>query len=108
MISAAEAKVLYDDSGVEVDKYLQYKIEPEIKAAATQGARKVFHYLGSRDVFTHPRPDPLQLRIIEKLRELGYAVRWLDSEGDGYVPRGLADDEGKGPVHYNYGVQINW
>ena len=108
MISASEAKVLYDDSGVEVDKYLQYKIEPEVKAAATQGARKVFHHLGSRNVFTHPRPDPLQLCIIAKLQELGYAARWLDSEGESYVPRGLADDDGNGPHYQNYGILISW
>ena len=49
------------------NKYLHHKIEPEIKAA-TSGNRTVFHFIGSRDVFTHPRPDPLQTRIIEKPR----------------------------------------
>ena len=108
MISASEAKALYDDSGAEVDEYLRYKIEPEVKAAATQGARKVFHYLGSRNVFTHPQPDPLHLHIIEKLRELGYAALWMDSEGESYVPRGLADDNGNGPQYQNYGILISW
>ena len=107
MITAAEAKTLYDQSGVEVDKYL-HKIEPEIKAAAISGKRTVFHFIGSRDVFTHPRPDPLQTRIIEKLRELGYTVQWLDSEGESYVPRGLADDDDEGPSYTNYGIQIAW
>ena len=108
MITAAEAKTLYDQSGVEVDKYLHYKIEPEVKAAATSGNRTVFHFIGSRDVFTHPRPDPLQTRIIEKLRALGYTVQWLDSEGESYVPRGLADDDGNGPSYTNYGIRITW
>lgn len=108
MITAAEAKTLYDQSGVEVDKYLHYKIEPEVKAAATSGKRTVFHFIGSRDVFTHPRPDPLQTRIIEKLRALGYTVQWLDSEGESYVPRGLADDDGNGPSYTNYGIRITW
>ena len=70
MITAAEAKTLYDQSGVEVDKYLQQKIEPEVKVAASSGNRTVFHFIGARDIFTHPRPDPLQTRIIEKLRAL--------------------------------------
>lgn len=108
MITAAEAKTLYDQSGVEVDKYLHYKIEPEVKAAATSGKRTVFHFIGSRDVFTHPRPDPLQTRIIEKLRELGYTVQWVETEGESYVPRGLADDDGNGPSHTNYGIVITW
>lgn len=108
MITAAEAKALYDDSGVEVAKYLQYKIEPEVKAAATSGKRTVFHYVGSCDMFTYPRPDPLQNRIIEKLRELGFTVQWLDSDGESYVPRGLADDDGNGPSYTNYGIQIAW
>ena len=108
MISASEAKTLYDDSGMEVDKYLQYKIEPEVKAAATQGVRKVFHHLGTRNVYTYPLPDPLHLRIIEKLRELGYAALWMDSEGESYVPRGLADDDGDGPLCQDYGILISW
>jgi len=108
MITAAEAKTLYDDSGAEVDKYLQYKIEPEVKAAATSGKRMVFHCIGSRDVFTHPRPDALQARIIEKLRSLGYTVQWMASVGDSYVPRALADDDGNGPAYTDYGIQITW
>ncbi len=108
MITADEAKTLYDQSGVEVDKYLQHKIEPEIKAAATSGNRTVFHYAGSRNVYTHPRPDPLQTRIIEKLRALGYTVQWLDSEGESYVPLGFSDDGGDGPSYTNYGIRITW
>ena len=67
MITADETKTLYDQSGAEVDKYLHHKIEPEIKAA-TSGNRTVFHFIGSRDVFTHPCPDPVQTGIIEKPR----------------------------------------
>lgn len=107
MITADETKTLYDQSGAEVDKYLHHKIEPEIKAA-TSGNRTVFHFIGSRDVFTHPRPDPLQTRIIEKPRAPGYAVQWLESEGESYVPRGLADDDGDGPSYTNYGIRITW
>ena len=71
MITAAEAKTLYDQSGVEVDKYPSSKIEPEIKVAASSGNRTVFHFIGARDFFTYPCPDPLQTRIIEKLRAVG-------------------------------------
>ena len=109
MLNAAEAKALYDDSGVEVAKYLQYKIEPEIKAAATSGKHRLFHFVGSRDVFTQPRPDPLQTRIIEKLREFGYTVQWVEAEGESYGPRGLADDNNNhGPSCVYYGIVITW
>ena len=104
MITADETKTLYDQSGAEVDKYLHHKIEPEIKAA-TSGNHTVFHFIGSRDVFTHPRPDPLQTRIIEKLRALGYTVQWMDSDDETYVPLWRADD---GPSYTNYGIQIAW
>jgi len=63
MLTAAEAKALYDDSGVEVAKYLQYKIEPEIKAAATSGKRRLFHFVGSRDVFMQSRPVPIPCKL---------------------------------------------
>ena len=111
MITADEAKTLYDQSGVEVDKYLQHKIEPEIKAAATSGNRTVFHFIGTRDILTRPpRPDPLQTRIIEKLRALGYTVRWINSDCESYVPLGLADDDDddEGPSYTNYGIRITW
>lgn len=109
MITAAEAKTLYDQSDVEVDKYLRNKIEIEIKVAASCGYRTVFHFIGARDIFTHPpRPDPLQTRIIEKQRALGYTVQWLDSDGESYVPLGLADDDDEGPSYTNYGIQIAW
>lgn len=109
MITAAEAKTLYDQSGVEVDKYLRNNIEIEIKVAASSGNRTVFHFIGTRDVDTcPPRPDPLQTRIIEKLRALGYTVQWIDSDSESYVPLGLADDDGEGPSYTNYGIQIAW
>ena len=108
MLTAAEAKALYDDSGVEVAKYLQYKIEPEIKAAATSGKRRLFHFVGSRDVFMQSRPDPLQTRIIEKLREFGYTVQWVETKGENYGSRGLADDTSNGPSCVYYGIVITW
>ena len=43
-----------------------------------------------------------------KSRALGYTVQWLESEGESYVPRGLADDAGDGPSYTNYGIQITW
>lgn len=109
MITAAEAKTLYDQSGVEVDNYLRHNIELEIKVAASSGNRTVFHFIGTRDILTRPpRPDPLQTRIIEKLRALGYTVQWLDSEGESYVPLGFSDDGGDGPSYTNYGIRITW
>lgn len=108
MITAKEAKTLYDDSGAEVDAYLSTKIEPAIRKAATAGKRTMFHYLDAEEVWKTVNPTPLQIRIIDKLRELGFHVAFGRDESHVYVPRGLADDEGNGPKYSNYGLTIGW
>lgn len=109
MITAKEAKDLYDQSGAEVDDYIKYKLESEIRTAATSGKRQWFHLIGSNQKGFNPiQPTPLQNRIISKLTELGFSARWIDSHGTAYVPRGLADLEGNGPLHTNYGILIGW
>jgi hypothetical protein len=109
MITAKEAKELYDQSGQEVEDYLKHSVEQRVKKAAEGGKRNVFIHLGSVEQFEylHHTTTPLQQAVVDKLKTLGYcAVIKLD--GDKYVPRGLADDNGNGPTIQNYGIQISW
>jgi hypothetical protein len=109
MINAKEAKSLYDKSGQEVEDYLKYTVEKEVVKAAEGGRRQTFIHLGSLELFRHLSQDitPLQKAVVEKLKELSYRAE-IKHDGDRYVPRGLADDDGNGPSHQNYGIQIGW
>lgn len=109
MITAKEAKELYDQSGTEVTDFLKHKVEINVVSAAKSGKRYVFIHLGSKGMFDHIDQliTPLQKAAVEKLQELGYRAR-IVLDGDSYVPRGLADDDGNGPKHINYGIQIGW
>ena len=108
MISAADARVLYDDSGAEVASYLTATIEPAIKKAATSGLRKCFIDFGCKETYCSiPNPSPTQARAISELKGLGYIIT-TGIDGAPYVPRGLADDSGEGPKYHNYGIFIGW
>lgn len=108
MINAKAAKELYDKSGAEVDAYLKNNLEKAVMDAAKAGSRSLFHFLGSEEVFKNVTPTPIQKQIMNKLIELGYTVKFSSKDGDVYVPRGLADDNGKGPLYQNYGLEIGW
>ena len=45
--------------------------------------------------------------ITSKLRELGFNVT-MGWNGNEYIPRGLAELDGDGPLHRNYGYHISW
>lgn len=109
MITATEAKKLYDQSGVEVQEYLKEKVEPKVTEAAKSGKRFTFIYLGSLEPYRTVEQEllPIQKAVVEKLQELGYRARVV-LDGDKYVPRGLADDNGEGPKYQNYGIQVGW
>lgn len=109
MITAKEAKELYDQSGAEIEEFFKYKVEPEVAKEAKGGKRRAFIHLGSMDQFRNigQTITPLQQAVVDKLRALGYRAQ-ISLDGDKYVPRGLADDGGIGPLHQNYGIQINW
>jgi hypothetical protein len=109
MITAKEAKELYDESGAEVEQFLSYNVEQKVMDAANGGKRSVTIHLGSKDHFSCLAQliTPLQKAVVEKLKELGYQVV-IKADGEFYVPRGLADDDGNGPKHQNYGIQISW
>ena len=109
MITAAQAKKLYDESGAEVDNYLNKTIAPEIEKAAKAGKRSVFIHVGSEQPYgsTKTLREQLHTSAMMKLDELGYKVRW-GTHGASYVPRGLADDYGEGPDYINVGIHISW
>ena len=109
MITANEAKQLYDESGHEVEQFLKHSVEQNVSNAAKGGKREVFIHLGSVKQFEYldRTITPLQQAVADKLKTLGYRAD-IKLDGDKYVPRGLADDNGNGPTIQNYGIQIGW
>ena len=109
MITAKEAKELYDKSGQEVAIYLKHTVEKEVVKAAEGGKRQVTIHLGAAGPFDHLHQlvTPLQKAVVERLKGLGYHAE-IKLDGDRYVPRGLADDNGEGPSHQNYGIIVGW
>jgi hypothetical protein len=109
MITAKEAKELYDKSGQEVADYLKHTVEKEVVKAAEGGKRNTIIHLGSKGPYEYldSMVTPLQKTVVWKLKELGYHAD-IKLYGDSYVPRGLADDDGNGPSHQNYGIHIGW
>ena len=109
MINAKEAKALYDKSGQEVADYLKHTVEKEVTKAATAGKRKVFILVGSTQFEFEMRVKITSVHqgVVEALKELGYVVS-IGQDGESYVPRGLADDDGNGPEYTNYGFHIGW
>jgi hypothetical protein len=106
MINAADAKRIYDESGGEADALLT-RIEPRIVEAAKAGKRSIFWLVDAEEAWRSNAPTPLDNHVITKLTNLGYTVRF-GRDGDAYVPRGLADDDGDGPKYINYGYTIGW
>ena len=109
MITAQEAKQLYDESGAEVEQFLKHSVEQNVSNAAKGGKCDVFIHLGSVKQFEYldHTITPLQQAVADKLKTLGYRAD-IKLDGDKYVPRGLADDNGNGPTIQNYGIQIGW
>lgn len=102
MITAKEAKEIYDKSGAEVANIMEkLNVEQAVKSAAEGGKRSTIVYLGDEIWWSTRRS------VVTRLRELGYGAV-IGLYGDKYVPRGLQDDNGEGPVHQNYGIHISW
>jgi putative transposon-encoded protein len=109
MISAKEAKELYDQSCTEVEAFLKQTVEPKVTEAAKRGHRHVFIHLDASASFEilDKMVTPVQNSAMVKLKELGYQAQ-VTFDGEKYVPRGLANDDGSGPLYQNYGIQIGW
>lgn len=108
MINAKEAREIYDASGAEADHMLNRYIEPAVKAAAEAGKAFVFFYIDAEEVGRTITPTPVHKQVIDKLTALGYRVTFGRDNSHQYVPRGLADDDGMGPIYSNYGLTIGW
>lgn len=106
MISAKDAKKLYDATGAEVDEYLLNNVEPAVIKAAKDGKREVTVLLGILEYFEGRDfvISPLQANVTAKLRNLGYVVNisWI---AEAYLKENMFTD---GPVHRNYGYVIKW
>lgn len=109
MITAKEAKELYDESGAEVAGFLKGSVEAIVIEAARGGKRVAYILLGSVGPYEYVDQviTPVEKAAVEKLKTLGYTAK-IVKYGESYVPRGLADDDGNGPSHTNYGIQIGW
>ena len=107
MITAKEAKALYDASDAEA-KRLMKSFESRIIEAAKSGKRWIVITIGSSPTTQTPQPDSVQKRVMELFNELGYVSRWVPQYDDAYVPRGLVDDDDNGPSYINCGIHIGW
>lgn len=107
MISAKEALELYNISLHTLQKYLYENFHSQIRQASMAGKREYKHNIGSTDSHFVPSVSNLEVKVIEELRKYGYIVD-LRFYGDSYVPRGLADDDGNGPIYKNYGIMVKW
>ena len=108
MISATEAKALYDASGKEVENWINCKVKTQVESAAKSGNRFVYIYIDAIESYMPvPNPSDLEQAVINKLISLGYVVKPM-KYGDTYVPRALLDDDGDGPLYVNYGLCVGW
>ena len=90
-----------------MQNFLTNKVESEVKKAAKAGKRYYYALTGSEEVWKCVDPTPLIKAVVDELKKLGYSAKF-GAYGDNYVPRGLADDSGEGPIHTNYGILIGW
>lgn len=109
MITAAEAKALYDATGVEVKQYMDIHILQKVKDSAMAGKRTCFVDIGSIGAYEYidKKQHFVEYQVVVELKKLGYTAS-IGVSGDKYVPRGLADDDGAGPMYQNYGIHIGW
>lgn len=109
MISAEEAKKLYDDSGHEVELFIKNNVEKFVIGAAKSGKRNLTVFLGSCGPYDSIDRvvTPLNKAVESKLKALGYTV-FIGCYGNKYVPIALSDEDGNGPIHQNFGLHISW
>jgi hypothetical protein len=106
MINAIQARELVAESGVEADAVLK-TLDPLITNAAKEGKRELFYFLDAERTSSNLPSTPLNKMVLSKLGTLGFSAN-MSWHGVSYVPRGLADDDGNGPQHKNFGYLIRW
>jgi hypothetical protein len=107
MINAKEALELYEQSDVEIEKYLKI-LNEDVITSAKAGKRVVEHFVNACDVHEKENitPSQLHIRVIDRLRMLGYNAEF-ESFGDSYIPRAYEDSPNP-PRYCNYGIVIKW
>lgn len=110
MITQLEARELYDLTGKEVVEFLDNKVDPEVRRSAAAGARFTHIHLGTKGPFEDlDNIVPVMYKkAVLKLKDLGYRSARIELYGESYVPRGMADNHGDGPIHTNYGIYVAW
>lgn len=108
-ITAAEVRDLCRNSQVAAEQFLK-QIEQKIVDAAKANQGSYMHHIDAIDVSFNTRLPELEPKLknaCEILKRLGYQVSYT-VYGDRYVPRGLQDDDGNGPMYQNCGLKISW
>ena len=109
MITAKEARSLYDDhSSAEVKAYLA-KIDPVIREAAKDGKQFVVLYVDGLWEAGQYQSNltSVQVRVKAELEALGFHVTY-GKVGNGSIPRGRMNDDGTGPTYYNTCLTVSW
>ena len=111
MITAARAKENVILSKANLQKYFE-KIDGFIEKASLAGKSSV-ELCGILELtelkleYMDLKATPLQQRIIDELVSIGYNASVIRS-GASYVPIGVQDDDGEGPVYINYAILVRW
>ena len=113
MITSEKALQLVRTSAVHIADIL-LEIDKQITDAATRGQRKYVCFIdglwGSipTEQFSANHPLSVDQRLVaEQLWDCGFVVE-LDIIGSAYVPKGLSDDFGDGPLFVNVCLTISW
>lgn len=111
MITAREARLLSEESDSKIN-FILSELEKEILKEAIKGSREYKCYKhvewgAHKKRYNNPETTPVQSKLVERLADLGYQAK-MCWDGDGYVPRGLANDDGGGDMHQNYVLIISW
>lgn len=110
MISAAEARQLTQQNSAK-RKLMLDKVSEAIRNEALQGKSSCHIFVsGLQDAqpsYISVKPSADHLWITQQLEAVGFKVGF-GPEGSPYVPRGLADDDGKGPAYQNWTLEVFW
>lgn len=109
MITASQARAIIQESDLEVERILSL-LDVKIRGAAKEGKRIYAAYneapWQSEEVYVPVSTSPLQSKIISRLKLLGFGAGiFTDNQ---YVPPGLADSDGGGPMHSNRVLKVSW
>lgn len=110
MITAAEARAIVETSKTRIDAVVE-RLSEKIREASEGEKRE---YICTEDklhdsveFFHHLSATKYQLAVMERLKSLGFDVKWM-KHGEAYIPRALQNDDGTGPSYSSWAVIIKW